>query len=141
MDSNGINDALDLIQRTLKLGKRATNIQYEEALQAAREAIVVQKELALRYREENRELKEKLTIAEDFTLDKHVYWASSDNDRTQPFCPACMAKNMKMPMEPTYKNTKDSGFTCPNKECGHYSDPWDWESRQPQATNEWQSWA
>lgn len=141
MDSNGINDALALIQRTLKLGKRATNIQYEEALQAAREAIVDQKELVLNCREENRELKEKLTIVKDFTLDKHVYWASNDHDRTQPFCPSCMAKGLKMPMEPTYKNTKDSGFTCPNQECGHYSDPWDWDSRQPRNTIKSQPWS
>lgn len=47
MDPGSANEALTLIARVVALGKRATYVQYEEALQTAREVILQQKELNL----------------------------------------------------------------------------------------------
>ncbi|MBC7581690.1 hypothetical protein H7097_02360 [Aeromicrobium sp.] len=46
MDPNAANDALSLIPRVGALGKRASHVQFDEALMAARQEI-------LKYKEEN----------------------------------------------------------------------------------------
>ena len=134
MDSSSVNATLSLIARIMQLGKKATNVQYEEAIQAAREAILQQKELNLNLREENAALKEKLSTVDDFNLDKSVYWQSSDTERDQPFCPACYAAGKKIPLQKTWekRDKKQTLWHCPDKACNATYNPWDHE--EPSST-------
>jgi len=127
MDPGSVNDALTLIARVVALGKRATHVEYEEALQTAREVILKQKEINLDLREENRDLKEKLTVAKEYILDKSVYWKKDDTNQDQPFCPSCYAKGKIVPLQKLWEGRPktQSPWRCPNKECGTTFNPWD----------------
>lgn len=129
MDESAANATLSLIARVVALGKKATNVQYEEALQAAREVILQQKELNLNLRDENRAIKEKLAMAEEFVLGKSVRWKKEDADLDQPFCPACYAKGQTIPLQKTWEGRPktQSLWSCPNKSCGATFNPWDYK--------------
>lgn len=127
MDTGPINDTLSLITRVMKLGKKATNVEYEEVIQAAREAILQQKEINLNLRDENRTLKEKLAMTDEYVLEKSVYWEKEDVERDQPYCPACYATGKKIPLQRLWsKRVKTQTlWLCPDKNCNVAYNPWD----------------
>lgn len=129
MDTGAINNALTLTTRVIQLGKRATHVDYEEALQAAREAMLEQKELNLNFRDEIRELKEKLQVAGEYRLDKSVYWAKEDINREQPFCPACYSVGKIVPLQKSQekRDKTQTWWHCPNKNCNASLNPWDYQ--------------
>lgn len=129
MDPTVINDTLALITRVVGLGKKATHLDYEEALQAAREAILQQKELNLNLRDENRSLKEKLVAAEEYVLERGVYWEAGDTERDQPFCPSCYSKGNIVPLQKLWNgyDKKQSPWTCPDAKCKATFNPWDYK--------------
>lgn len=129
MDSGAINDALTLITRIISLGKKATVVQYDEAMQLAREAILQQKEMNLDLRDENRQLKEKLAMEQEYVLERSVYWEKSDTEQNQPFCPACYASGKKVPLQRLWekRDKTQTLWTCPDKKCNSTYNPWDHE--------------
>ena len=118
MDPAGVNDALTLVQTVIKLGKRASNVQYEEALIAAREAIIEQKRINLDLRESNMDLGEKLKLLQG-SLDKkaslhpepdHVWLVlDGDEDASRRYCQVCY-----------YDKDKLIPLNAPNKSREYY---------------------
>jgi hypothetical protein len=135
MDPAAANDALALIARVIKLGRQASNIQYEEAINAARAAILQQKGLNLDLKDENRTLREKLAKSEDYVLDKSVHWKKEDENRDQPFCPVCFAKGREIPLQKTWEGRvkSQSLWSCPDKSCTGLFNPWDY--KEPEQTS------
>lgn len=129
MDSSSISETLSLVQRVIGLGKKATNIQYEEALLAAREALVIQGQENLKLKEENLGFKEELKKKDDFILEKSVMWLKKDTEKNQPFCPVCLVNGKEIPLSRTWARRKkeETLWHCPNKECNQSFNPWDYE--------------
>ncbi len=117
MDPSSINETVNLVQRVIKLGKKATNIQYEEALLAAREVIFDLREENLSIKEELNVLNKKLKKQEEVKFSDGVYWFKSDKAKKRPLCPRCYEKESTvitlylqrgfMPSCPECKNTFD----------------------------------
>jgi hypothetical protein len=91
------------VQQVIRLGKKATNLQYEEALQAAREALFLQKESNLALAEENLDLQQQLkAIEQKEDLSKYVkfyegsYWLIKDDNPDGPNCTACWVDRNKL---------------------------------------------
>ncbi|HSH55325.1 MAG TPA: hypothetical protein VK983_00705 [Candidatus Limnocylindrales bacterium] len=129
MDPASVNDTVSLVQNVIKLGKRATNLQYEEALLAARETIFSLREENQSLKEANSALREQVKNKIEFILEDSVYWSVEDTAKKQPFCPACYADGKIMPLEPRRQNTKQTSFRCPLN-TAHHSNPYDYH---PQA--------
>lgn len=82
-------------------------------------------------REENKDLKEKLAVAEEYVLDKSVRWKKDDAEREQPFCPVCYAKGRIIPLQKLWEGRPktQSLWHCPNKDCDKTFNPWDHQER------------
>lgn len=122
MDPGAISTSISLIQKVIKLGKKATNLQYEEALLAAREAIFDLREQNIALKEENRRLNEVAARKDktDFDSQAGVYWLKNDTEKQRPICPRCMEKEGVL----ISLNVKSSGLPdCP--ECKSYFNPYD----------------
>ncbi|HSW81711.1 MAG TPA: hypothetical protein VLG40_04920 [Candidatus Saccharimonas sp.] len=124
MDTASIVPLITTIKAAIKIADGLKNLDVKNALIAASEALQEQREQNLSLREELLALKTKLGIKESYVLDKSVYWLTDDTIREQPFCPACMAKGLEMPMEPDDRTKPKEYFRCPNKECRNTADPW-----------------
>lgn len=131
-----LNEAYELVRKGLDVEIALASAEQKEKLVDAKLALSEVKDHIFDLKEENRLLKEKLLQRKKFVLENSVYWDEGDNERKQPFCSSCMAKGLEIPMEPQKRNTKDTRFWCPNKECRHIADPWDWNSRQPRVIYE-----
>ncbi len=106
IDAGGVNEAISLTQRVIKLGKSATNIQYEEALLASREAIFELREENLRLREENQAMKqslEKIEAGKVLTFaEGHNYLIDPENPKRH-LCPLCSKKHSApIPLDGTF---------------------------------------
>lgn len=100
MDVSGANDALTLIARVTALGKRATHIQYEEALMAARQEILKYKEENLTLREAALERSEQLKLISV----KGNAWLVDPSDLDGPhYCKSCYtAENRVVPLDGSF---------------------------------------
>lgn len=137
MDPASVNETLSLVQKVIKLGKKATNLQYEEALLAAREAMFTFKENNLKLKEETQNLKAIVKKKDDFLLYKGVRWKKEDTTQDQPYCPVCYQKNLEMPLQPDDRNKKEqTWWRCPNTECKQAYNPWNYH--EPMPATEWQ---
>ena len=142
MDASGVNETLNRggLQKVISLGKRATNLQYEEALQAARETMLALREKNVGFKEENEQLRDLLKNKEEYILDKGVYWQKNDKEQNQPFCPVCYSKGKITPLQKHRegKDKKQSPWSCPAKDCskGLYN-PWDYKEPDPPSP-QWQ---
>lgn len=104
VDSAGVTATISLVQQVISLGKRATNLQYEEALLAAREALFTQREKILELSEDNSDLKKKVTnlkevedISKNIEFHKGAYWIKNDKgEMIGPNCTACWVDRGKL---------------------------------------------
>ena len=98
MDSSSVADTISLIQRVVKLGKKATNIQYEEAVIAARELILELREQNLALKEENAELAGQKDIGDDLKRDDNNPWLVllGDSDPVARYCMLCWDKDKEL---------------------------------------------
>lgn len=129
MDTSSINNALSLVQKVIGLDKKATNLQYEEALLAAREALFAIGQENLKLKKENVRLSEALKLKEGLILDMGVLWKAGDEKKEQPYCPVCYSQGRQIPLQkrwPTRDKTQTE-WKCPDKKCGGYFNPWDFE--------------
>ena len=103
MDTSAVNSAIALVQNVIKLGKKATNLQYEEALLVAREALFGQRELNLQLSEKNLELKQKVKeleatkeLSEEVEFAGEGYWQKTKDGWHGPCCTACWIDHKKL---------------------------------------------
>jgi hypothetical protein len=94
MDIRGINATIDLVQKVIKLGKQATNLEYEEALLAARESLFDLREQNLRVKEDKEKLQAKIKSLESKAKihpEKGHEWiyVEADEDESRRYCPHC----------------------------------------------------
>jgi hypothetical protein len=113
-------DNIELIQKVMDVQKEALDMQ--DKMREKNEEID-------KLKDEYRKLSDKLLMADTYILDLNVYWKKEDNERKQPFCPACYARGVISPMEPTYQNTRDTSFRCP-VEKNHHSNPYNYQPSQ-----------
>jgi|GEM_PF-1610029 len=133
MDTASIVPLITMIKAAINVADGLKNIEVKNALIAASEALQQQREQNLALREELLTLKTKLGIKENYVLDKSVYWLKNDTSQEQPFCPACMAKGLEVPMEPSNRTRPKESVVCPNKDCKNMSDPWGGHARSIEA--------
>lgn len=128
MDQSGINDTLTLLQRLIRAGKKAVNIDYEEVLQSARTAIIELKEENINLKETISRLKIALNRHDDFIADKGVMWLKKEKVQNQPYCPICYAKELNIMLQPIngWSNIKNSKWHCYNKQCGQTFNPFNY---------------
>ena len=114
MDSTGILDTMNIIQKVVRLGNKATNLQYEEALLAARETIVNLREENLVLKEENAMLKTSDDIKNQMKHGKGgEFWYDS-----RPHCSGCMgSKNKLIPLSHYSGHT----YVCPVCKSSYYN--------------------
>lgn len=126
MDSSSISGTIGLISKVINLGKKATNLQYEEALIAARELLVSQGAENLELKEKLLNLQKKVDLENSYHLSTGVYWHKTDTDLYQPFCPPCYASGRVMPLQPLYAQREKSQtkWICPDKNCKADFNPW-----------------
>jgi hypothetical protein len=124
-----VNDTLTLITRVRGLSKKATHIEYEEALQAGQATIIdLNGQLGL-VKDEKNKLTEKLRRQRSFFAEKGVMWRKLDKEKEQPFCPVCYAKDLDIPLQPVrgWRAAKNTEWSCPNPDCQADFNPWDYE--------------
>ncbi len=124
MDTQGFNEAISLISRVVKAGKKATNIQYEEALNIAREQLNILKSENIQLNEELTDLKKRADIEGRIIKKPSEEWIMLENDKSEAsYCLYCLEKEGKLF---TLQVRRDYGsqFICRNcdKEFGNYID-------------------
>lgn len=123
------NDSVDLVKSALDAKIALANAEEKERLADAKLALADLKELIADQKDEIHLLKEQIKKKADYTLNKSVYWQSSDKDMEQPFCPACYSKEKIVPLKKTWEGRpkEQSIWDCPEKNCGAVYNPWDYK--------------
>ena len=112
MDSAGINASIALVQKVISLGKKANNLDFAEALMAAREALLAQKEENINLREEKSALQALVSKQRKILPEKNHEWLidAEDKDVDRRYCPLCFYDRDKLiPLDHPY--TSDEGET------------------------------
>jgi hypothetical protein len=123
----------EVIKDAAKAAQKADNIDlYKTLLDAQQMALDTQEKLQncatkiSKLEAVNEELRKRIAAKDSYVLENHVYWKIDDENRTQPFCPTCMAKGLEIPMQPDKQNTRETRFRCQNSDCKNVANPWDY---------------
>ena len=117
----GINDYVTTIKQAIAVAESLKNVELKDLLLKAKEEALDAKGEVLALTEENQKLTKKLKQTTDFKLDHSLWWKNDDTEQLQPYCPACFAKDLIVPMKPDTPNTHNTYFRCPS--CSNWSDP------------------
>lgn len=135
IDSSSAVNAFELISHVVNLGKKATQVQRSEALLAARELLVEQREENLKLTEEIFKLRKVLDRKKNFIKKMGVVWEKDDKNFDQPYCPVCFAKNLEVMLQMACDGRikEQTLWKCPNSDCNSLYNPFNWEEPEAQS--------
>lgn len=116
----------DVIKDGVTVARNAGNLELSLKLAALADDLMDKQTQINKLEAENTKLKEQLKRKNDFVSEKSVYWLKSDTERKQPYCPNCYANGKEMLMQPDRQNTTQTVFRCPNPDCKHVANPYDY---------------
>lgn len=121
------NDSVELVKLALDAKISLATAEDKEKLADAKLALADLKELIAGLKEENQTLMANLKKREDFELDLGVYWAKSDTEKGQPYCPVCFVKGREVPLQKQWaaRQKSQSRWSCPDSSCKSVFNPWD----------------
>lgn len=64
-------------------------------------------------RNENRELKDALSLRQELQFERNLYWRGAGDQRTGPFCPACFNKDGKAVQMLRFQKYMGRPVACP----------------------------
>jgi len=129
-----LNDAYDAVTKALDAKIALATAEQKELLADAKLALADLKTLIADQKDEIQNLGDQLKQRDEFFLEKHVYWKKGDEEKDQPFCPACYSKGKIVPLQKHWDGheKKQTPWICPEKSCGALYNPWDYKEPDPE---------
>lgn len=121
------NDSVELVKSALDAKIAIATAEDKEKLADAKLALADLKEMIADLKDENQTLTANLKKREEFYLELGVYWAKSDGDKEQPYCPVCFVKGREVPLQKQWaaRPKNQSKWNCPDSNCKSSFNPWD----------------
>jgi hypothetical protein len=128
------NESVDRVKAALDAKVALATAEDKDKLADAKLALADLKQLIADQKEEIQALNESLRQKDEFVLTQGVYWQKSDDQKDQPFCPACYAKGKIIPLQKHWdgRNKNQTPWTCPEKSCRAMYNPWNYKEPDPE---------